>query len=631
VRCAIVSVRHVSLALLAAFACTLAMTVAVSAAPDPRAIASLAMDRTYQALGDRHIAAGMGLPLFVTHDPTVAMRQPMVILAGELSGDEMTAALVARLRAYADGGGTLIINDPESGGAQDLAGIKPTVTSQKRYQLKFDIASGDPGFAHLRAWQSQTIVIGNPKENSADVTQSLTPVAGSGARVVARFDDGTGAISMRTIGKGRVYALGAALFDLVVVPQNNHDPDSERWYDNHFEPSADSPQFVIRDWYMTYVRGAIALDPVPDGKTGALIFTHDVDYSLSIINMLAYARAEHARGFTTTYFIETKNVNDQADSAFFDATGKKNTRIVASLGGDIESHTVAHARDFREYVYGTGLETPANYHPKVVAGGALVAKGKTLGASLLGEMRVSKAMLEAAVPGIHVDAFRSGYLYIHPRQIEALMQTGYRFDSSFTANDVLTDFPYRELEDSSYTKESTITEFPILITDSQLPMLPLVPRFEQVLDDESVFHGVSAVLIHPDVIADKLPTELALYDHFKNRFWVGGLEAFGEFWLRRARVTLATSVAGDVETVRVTSPDGVRGLTLDTATEMNINSVQGTTAVSADSGRSVVLGTLAPGQTAVLVLAPLKQAGERPSSTTSRQATAPTAHVGMYL
>jgi hypothetical protein len=593
---------------------------AASAAPDPRAIASLAMDPTYQALGDRHIAAGMGLPLFVTHDPTVALRQPMIILSGELSGDEMTPALQARMQAYVEAGGTLIINDPESTGAQQLAGIKPTVASQKRYTMKFDVSSGDPGFAHLRAWQSQTIVTGNPKENSADVTQSLTPAPGSGARIIARFDDGTGAISVHTIGRGRVYAWGAALFDLVVVPQNNHDPDSERWYDNHFEPSADAPQFVIRDWYLAYVRGAVTMDPVPDGKTGALIFTHDVDYSLSIINMVAYARAEHAHGFAGTFFIETKNVNDQADSAFFDATGKKNTAIVASLGGEIASHTVAHARDFREYVYGTGLETPANYHPKVIAGGKDVAKGKTLGASLLGEMRVSKAMLEAAVPGIHVDAFRSGYLYIHPRQIEALTQTGYRFDSSFTANDLLTDFPFLELKDGSYTQESTITEFPILITDSHIPMLPLVPEFEQVLDDEAVLHGVSMVLIHPDVVADKLPTELALYEHVKNRFWVGGVDAFGRFWLERGRVTLATSFNRDEETVRVT---------LDIESPMSISTVQGTTATTTDAGRSVILGTVAPGQTAVIVLAPVKQGAFLRSSTPSRPVPARLAHVRM--
>jgi hypothetical protein len=61
---------------------------------------------------------------------------------------------------------------------------------------------------------------------------------------------------------------------------------------------------------------------------------------------------------------------------------------------------------------------------------------------------------------------------------------------------------------------------------------------------------------------------------------------------------------------------------------MQVSDVKGTTAVSADGGRSVVLGTLAPGQTAVIVLEPLKQAGAVPSSTDSRPAPAPSAHVG---
>jgi hypothetical protein len=131
-------------------------------------------------------------------------------------------------------------------------------------------------------------------------------------------------------------------------------------------------------------------------------------------------------------------------------------------------------------------------------------------------------------------------------------------------------------------------------------------------------------------VADKLPTEIALFEHNKNRFWVGGVDAFGEFWLRRAKVTLATSFAGDAETVRVTSPEGMRGLTLDTQTAMTVSAAQGTTAVTVDGGRMVVLGTLAPGQTAVIVLEPLKQAGEQPSITNSRPAPAPSAHVGNY-
>ncbi|HLJ84881.1 MAG TPA: hypothetical protein VKT51_11975 [Candidatus Eremiobacteraceae bacterium] len=575
---------------------------------DPRAAASLVLSPTYDPLGDRHIATSMGIPLFVTHDVTEALRQPMVIVAGELSGDEMTASVEAAMRAYANGGGTLIINDPESMGAQDLAGIKPTIASQKRYELHFDVSSGDPGLAHLRAWQSQTIEIGNPKENTADVTQSVTPIAGSGARIIAHFDDGSGAITVRPIGRGRVIALGAALYDLVVIPQNNHAPDSFRWYDNHFEPSADSPQYVVRDWYLAYVRGAVTLDTVPDGMTGALIFTHDVDYSLSIINMVAYAKAEHAHGIRATYFIQTKNVNDQADSAFFDATGKANTVQVFSLGGDIASHTVAHARDFSQYPFGTGTETPSNYHPKVVAGGSKVVKGRTLGGSLLGEMLVSKALLDGAASGIAVDAFRSGYLYIHPRQFEALTRSGYRFDSSYTAGNLLTVFPFRHLADGSYDHESAVTEFPILITDSKVPMLPLVTDFNKVLDDEAVLHGVCVVLIHPDVVADKLPTELALYAHVKGRFWVGDLDSFGNFWLNRSRVQIATSFNGDAETVRVTAPAAISGLTLDTPGAVRVASATGTTAVATPSGTSIVLGSLASGQTATVVLEPLKQA-----------------------
>jgi hypothetical protein len=62
---------------------------------------------------------------------------------------------------------------------------------------------------------------------------------------------------------------------------------------------------------------------------------------------------------------------------------------------------------------------------------------------------------------------------------------------------------------------------------------------------------------------------------------------------------------------------------------MRINSVQGTTATIADAGRSVILGTLAPGHAAVIVLVPLKQAVFRRSSTQSRPVPARPAHVRM--
>jgi len=114
-------------------------------------------------------------------------------------------------------------------------------------------------------------------------------------------------------------------------------------------------------------------------------------------------------------------------------------------------------------------------------------------------------------------------------------------------------------------------------------------------------------LIHPDVVADKLPTELALYSHVKGRFWVGDLDSFGEFWLSRGRVQIATSFNGDAETVRVTAPAAISGLTLDVPNAIRVVSASGATAVATPSGTSVVLGSLASGQTATIVLEPLKQ------------------------
>jgi len=223
-------------------------------------------------------------------------------------------------------------------------------------------------------------------------------------------------------------------------------------------------------------------------------------------------------------------------------------------------------------------------------------------------MLVSKALLNGAAAGIDVDAFRSGYLYIHPRQFEALTRSGYRFDSSYTAGNLLTVFPFRHLADGSYDHESAITEFPILITDSKTPMLPLVPDFNNVLDDEAVLHGVCVVLIHPDVVADKLPTELALYDHVKGRFWVGDLGLV-------RRLLAEPRPRPDRHVIQRRCRDGaghgaaaISGLTLDVPNAVRVVSATGATASATQSGTSIVLGSLASGQTVTVVLEPLKQA-----------------------
>jgi hypothetical protein len=512
-----------------------------------------------------HAATAMGLPLFVTRDLAAALRQPMVVIAGELPASAIDAGREQQLSRYVEAGGVLVIDDLQARAASHLAGIEQVVPSRTRASIRFDPASGDPGLAHLRAPESLTISLGNLARQQGLQTAGLRPRPGDGARVLARFEDGEPALLVLARGRGRVYALGASFSDLILRPQINRDYEAQRFYDNHFEPSADVPQFLLRDWYLGLVPGALALSPVPDGLEGVLLLTHDVDFTRSVDNMVAYATAEAEAKVASTFFLQTKYVRDFQDEVFWNEHAMAVAAQVVQLGGEIESHSVAHAYDFSTLRVGSDDENARWYRPRVIWRGNSARSGWSVGATLFGELRVSRQLLEAIAQPHPVEAFRSGYLNIHPRQWAALLRTGYRFDSSYSANDVLTAFPYAAMEDAGFARESGIIELPVLIADSVEPLSSILPQLKALLDKESVLHAVCVLLIHPDEAGDKLRTELALIEHVRGRFWVGPMSRFGRFWSARAAVQVFARLEGGEQTVEVTAPEAIEGLTVDLA------------------------------------------------------------------
>ena len=411
----------------------------------------------------------MGIPVFITRSLDSALAQPMVVLAGALGGRVMVPEVCNKLEAYLDRGGLLVLDDTSSRCAQNLSGLQGAVSSRQRYTVQFDLATRDPGFAHLLAAESQTIQIGNSKSKLAVPSDALQLDPASGARALAHYDDGAVALSTRVVGKGRVYTLGVGFLDLILRPQDNRDFDGQRSYADHFEPSADVPQWLLRDWYLSQVPWAVALDPVPFGLEGALVITHDVDYSRAVANMHAYAAAEQARGVHATYFIQTKIEKDYADSAFYDARTVLALQQAMALGATIASHSVAHAYDFSKLPIGTGLESPGNYRPHIVDGKTRQER-VTRDGTLSGEIRVSKALLEGALPGTRIDAFRSGYLATHLAQWRVLEESGYTIDSSQSANDVMTVYPYYAMDERGFAHETSVLEFPVLLADSVSPL-----------------------------------------------------------------------------------------------------------------------------------------------------------------
>lgn len=225
---------------------------------------------------------------------------------------------------------------------------------------------------------------------------------------------------------------------------------------------------------------------------------------------------------------------------------------------------------------------------------------------MTGEIHVSQERLDACDPNIHVDALRTGYLLINRAQWTVLERYGYRIDSSYAAGEVMTAFPYTAMEEQGGSQESHVLEFPIVIADADnwVPMLPHMAAFDKVLDDESDIHGVVTTLIHPDVVADKLPTELALVAHAKPMMWVGNIDAFADFWNKRAETVVTTSAVTSVgETVTVFSPHGVNGLTLDFPAAVSLVSAAGGTATPTRTGLSLVVGPVGAGQSVTLQVA----------------------------
>ena len=129
-------------------------------------------------------------------------------------------------------------------------------------------------------------------------------------------------------------------------------------------------------------------------------------------------------------------LEDYNDSIFFDDTAVPVLTDLRKSGHEMGSHTVAHSRRFEDMAMGTGRERYPRYRPLVTS------ETTVKGATILGELRVSKFLLEA-LTGARVESFRPGRLSYPFSLPQALNATGYRYSSSITANTVLTHLPFQ--------------------------------------------------------------------------------------------------------------------------------------------------------------------------------------------
>jgi peptidoglycan/xylan/chitin deacetylase (PgdA/CDA1 family) len=489
----------------------------------------------------------IGVPVQVVRDVASAVKHKVVLAYPNLS-----PSVLDELEEFVEQGGTLVAVGEYHRLFRPLLGVDEG-EDRRRRRLDFDPAGiaqlglVDPEAMHLR--------LGLTDELSLAGTgwSKLAP----GAERLASYEDGKAALVRHRVGQGQTYVFGFNVGTIFYRAQSGRDEWFARAYDNVFEPTSDVFLCLLAKIYQERNPTAVLCGTVPEGKPLAILLTHDVDYARSVDYALTFAEFERNLGLPATYFLQTKYVKDDLDTAFLDEAAMATLRKIAAMGHEVASHSVAHTPVFATLPMGDGQERFPEYHPSVKN------KKLTLGATLLGELRVSKYLIETMLPDRPVVAFRPGYLGNPPTLPQALQATGYRYVSSLTASNVLTHLPYQQNRDRRASQELPVYEFAISMSDGNTDdFTERLPAAQAIGEKLARYGGAYVLLIHPNNLEDKFRFLQSFVKPWVGKAWFGTLGGFGQWWETRDHTGVDVVVDGDRATVRLSAPAPLSGLVL---------------------------------------------------------------------
>lgn len=514
-------------------------------------------------LGLAHGLKTIGIPFVITKDYQRALTHDVVFVYPSISGKLMSPQALNAIRQHPENGGTLIGTNVLGGGMSDVFGFDAITESKDHAYMTFNGAHDlTKGF---KALEKSTIKIGN--DETSQFNAGSNSYSGLTNKALAVYENDEAAITYRDFDSGgRSFAYGFDLGQLLLKGYNWRDAGIAQNYVNAYQPTLDALLKLVLNTYKTSSSAAITLGTVPEGKSLATIITHDVDFTKSIKNAIDYAKMEKEEGVRATYFIQTKYMKDFNDDIFINDEGASYVSQLKDLGMEIASHSVSHSLQFHEFPMGDGRESYPKYRPFVLS------KNRTKGASLLGELRVSKFLLETFAKNSEVISFRPGFLRNPDLLPEALARSGYKYSSAATANKSLTHFPFQLNKGRAFESEINIFEFPITVEDEKLPLMgDRLPEALGIADKIKDYGGTFVLLNHPDILGHKFEFEQKFIRHVKPYAWFGTLGEYGDWWSARNEVTLDTTLEenGIVE-VTLNSKEPIKGLTLELPNDFKI-------------------------------------------------------------
>jgi hypothetical protein len=531
-------------------------------------------------LGVLHALSEMGIPFFVTRDLERALEHRLVIVYPGADSTTFNSEQVTQLNVHVSNGGSLVSFNIVTGALKSVFGFRDALPSRRRHRVMFN-RTVDPIERYLNRPEEHEVQLGNP--SYADIFWTNGYSSDGSSEVLANFDDGTAAVLRKKFGRGTSYLFGLSFQDVILRNQINRDYDAERHYVNAFEPGSDVWMLVLRAWYESAEPDAVRLGTIPNAQQSVLLVSHDLDWENSFAPMLEFSAMEERHHIKSTFFIQTKYVSDANSASFFFGKNLSNARKVQAQGFSIGSHSVIHSRGFNKFELGAGTETLTTYRPKGTG------FDSADNANVFGEIRVSKQLLDGEIAGQQTVFFRAGHLRVPPTMPEALQRCGYLYDSSFTAPDVLTNFPYSLPLGLGFEEDSGILEFPVTFEDEEAPRLDLrVPAMLEVIRANAENEAISLILIHTNEANYKLKAEEDLLNQLPQGIVATDMLGFANFWRARQHVkwTIRSGQTTLRVTLKVTAIEPIEGLTFEF--QRRLESVDGGAAI-ADNHHQVIM------------------------------------------
>ncbi len=566
--------------------------------------ALLVTDPASSWLGLVHGMKSIGLPIRVTDDIQEALRHKVVWVYPAMP---TVSTEVDRLRSHVQEGGILIAQEVRDTPMKEVFGFERAtfaratdlIYSGKQIStLKFSASypqltgkltdDREKGLPIYRSELGENM----PTWRYSETKHPGIAVYSDSSSSPAEDTSNNVAITYNTFGNGKAYAFGLDVGLYALRGKSGRGGGLARDYINGFEPAIDVLFRLIRDIYVDANESTVTLSPLPNNHDLAVMLTHDIDTADSVVMGLEYAAMEDAMGVPATYFIQTKYITDAQESAFIGVNAFQALTTIQRLGMEVASHSVAHALNFNDLELGDGTEQFQSYQPVNVE---TVDSLEAIGGTVLGELRVSRSLLEDFVPGVQVKSFRPGHLRQPNALSQAMLASGYLNGSVGSAADSMTHLPYKMTYDRGIRSEVEVFDFPVTIEDER-PNSPIVKNdvAEALRTAERISEkgGILVMLVHPNFLGEKLAFVTKFIEATKDKYLFTRVDDFGRWWAKRDAVELDSKNNGAILEVTLTVPRPMSGLTLEVPSGMVVSAKSQDVEITEipDESRIVVTG-----------------------------------------